>query len=141
MNEIDTSILKFIKKHHVLTLSTCNNGESWCCSCFYAFDDNKLVFTSDEKTQHYKNLIENKNVSGTIHLETNVVGKIRGIQFTGKAEVAEGENLSKAKITYLKRFPFAIFMNTTIWVLQLEFIKMTDNRLGFGKKLVWKRTE
>jgi uncharacterized protein YhbP (UPF0306 family) len=28
-------------------------------------------------------------------------------------------------------------MNTHLWVVKLTMIKMTDNRLGFGKKLIW----
>ncbi len=45
--------------------------------------------------------------------------------------------LSKARWAYLKRFPLAVLMDTHLWVVKLTFIKMTDNRLGFGKKIVW----
>ena len=43
----------------------------------------------------------------------------------------------KAHTSYLKRFPFAILSNTKLWTIRLIGIKMTDNRLGFGKKLYW----
>lgn len=51
----------------------------------------------------------------------------------------EGELADLVKFVYLKRFPFAALMDTTLWVLQIDYAKMTDNRLGFGKKLIWER--
>jgi len=52
-------------------------------------------------------------------------------------EVPEGDLAEKAKVAYLKRFPVAILMKTNLWVVKVRYIKMTDNRLGFGKKLIW----
>ncbi len=72
-------------------------------------------------------------------LETSVVGKIQGIQFSGTLILAEGELLGKVSRAYLKRFPFTALMDTTLWVLTIDYLKMTDNRLGFGKKLIWDR--
>jgi len=140
MNELDEKIVKFITKHHVLTLATAVQNKPYCANCFYAFMHNEkmLVFTSDYETKHIQDAKENQTVAGSIVLETNIVGKIQGIQFTGTLTEPEGELLEIAKHAYLKRFPFAILMKTTLWVLKLDFIKMTDNRLGFGKKLIWK---
>jgi uncharacterized protein len=45
--------------------------------------------------------------------------------------------VEKSKTAYLKRFPVAILMETHLWIVRLTLIKYTDNRLGFGKKLVW----
>ena len=70
-------------------------------------------------------------------METNVIGKIQGIQFRGEMKIPENELASGAKFAYLKKFPFAVIMKTSLWVLHLNYIKMTDNRLGFGKKLIW----
>jgi uncharacterized protein YhbP (UPF0306 family) len=72
-------------------------------------------------------------------LETGIIGKIQGIQFSGMLELAEAEAFEKASSAYLKRFPFAALMDTTLWILPIDYLKMTDNRLGFGKKLVWER--
>jgi uncharacterized protein YhbP (UPF0306 family) len=46
---------------------------------------------------------------------------------------------SSAKTAYLKKFPFAIAAKLDLWVLHLEYVKMTDNRLGFGRKIEWRR--
>jgi uncharacterized protein YhbP (UPF0306 family) len=134
-------IVDFIHKHHVLTLATCIENNPWCANCFYTYlsDKNCFVFTSDDETKHVMDVIENPNVSGSVVLETNVVGKIQGIQFRGKMERPKGELLKKAKKAYLKRFPYAALMKTSLWILHINHIKMTDNRLGFGKKLIWEK--
>ncbi|MDX1315515.1 MAG: hypothetical protein R3356_08440, partial [Eudoraea sp.] len=68
----------------------------------------------------------------------NVVGKIQGIQFEGEAYRPDEKLHKKARKAYLKRFPVAALMNTSLWVVKLNHIKLTDNRLGFGKKLTWR---
>jgi hypothetical protein len=136
---VDSRIIRFFRKHHVLTIATSVGNEPWCANCFYVYleEENALVFTSDSTTRHGKEFLENSLVAGSVVLETMVIGKIRGIQFQGKVSEPEGELLSKAKSAYLKRFPVAVLMDTRLWVVRLSYIKMTDNRLGFGKKLIW----
>jgi uncharacterized protein len=136
---IDKRIIEFFRKHHVLTIATTVDNEPWCANCFYVYleEENSLIFTSDADTRHGKEFMKNPFVAGSVVLETLVIGKIRGIQFQGVISVAEGEILKKAKWAYLKRFPPAALMNTHLWVVKLTAIKMTDNRLGFGKKLLW----
>ena len=136
---IDSRIIRFFRKHHVLTIATSVNNEPWCANCFYVYleYENALVFTTDNDTRHGQEFIKNTMVAGSVVLETMVIGKIRGIQFQGIVSEAEGEILSKARWAYLKRFPPAVLMDTHLWVVKLTLIKMTDNRLGFGKKLIW----
>jgi uncharacterized protein len=139
MEKPDKRITDFIQKHHVLTLATSRENQPWCANCFYTYlkEENMLVFTSDEYTRHVAEASLNPVVAGSIVLETSIVGKIQGIQFTGIMEKPTDEQAKKVKMAYLKRFPFAVLMDTTLWVLKLRTIKMTDNRLGFGKKLFW----
>jgi len=162
----------------VLTLSSVSNAGSWTAHVFYAYmpDHDALVFTTDPGTRHGREMLENPTVSGGIVLETKVVGKIRGVQLTGKTrrsersedpdlsglgdeeterprdqETNEGSSVSRitrhvsrithhaSRIAYLKRFPYAIAAKLDLWVLEMEYVKMTDNRLGFGTKLEWRR--
>jgi len=136
---IDQRIIKFFKKHHVLTIVTTVKNEPWCANCFYTYleDDNLLVFTTDEDTRHGKEFLENPIVAGSVVLETMIVGKIQGIQFQGTVYKPAGAELDKVKSRYLKRFPVAALMDTHLWAVKLTYIKMTDNRFGFGKKLIW----
>jgi uncharacterized protein len=136
---VDSRIIKFFRKHHVLTIATAVVNIPWTANCFYVYleEENALVFTTDPETRHGKEFIKNHNVAGSVVLETLVIGRIRGIQFQGIVKEPEGDLLSKAKWAYLKKFPPAALMDTHLWILKLTHIKMTDNRLGFGKKLMW----
>lgn len=136
-------IIRFLRKHHVLTIATSVNGEPWCANCFYVFlpERNALVFTTSHDTRHGREFLLNSLVAGSVVLETKIIGKIRGVQFQGKATEPEGELLAEAERAYLKRFPVAMLMETNLWIVELTYVKMTDNRLGFGKKLIWKKGE
>ena len=137
---MDTNLSKmhtFLQEHHTLALSTCKDSQSFTCTLFYVYDEvnNRFIVASDEKTQHIQNVLLNEKVSGSVHLETDVVGKIQGIQFLGRMQKSEDKKL------YFKKFPYALAMNPTLWSIEVDFFKFTDNRLGFGKKLTWTREE
>lgn len=130
---LDKPIVTFIRKHHLLTLASSCENVPYCASCFYAFvpEDSSFIIASDEKTRHTKEALANAHVAGTIALETRIVGKIQGVQFTG---VFKKASLSDQK-AYFKRFPYAIAMNPHLWRIEVEYLKFTDNTLGFGTKL------
>jgi uncharacterized protein YhbP (UPF0306 family) len=104
---IDERIIRFFKKHHVLTIATSVNNEPWCANCFYVYleDENALVFTTDSETRHGKEFLKNKIVAGSVVLETPIIGKIRGIQFQGIVSEPEGELSEKAENYILNGFP------------------------------------
>ncbi len=135
----DERIYKFIKKHHVLTLATAMENEPYTAHCFYAFDteNNRVICSSDFDTRHAKEALKNNLVAGGIVLETNTIGKIQGLQFQGIMTPLTDENLRIGKKIYLKKFPYARLMDTTLWEIRFTFLKLTDNNLGFGKKLIW----
>lgn len=130
---------KFIAKHHVLTLSTSSNNLPWACSCFYVFypDGNYFIITSDEQSRHISEGLRQPMVSGTIALETKVIGRIQGIQFEAELIRPDGELLKRIRRAYLLKFPIAALHPAPFWALKLLTAKMTDNRLGFGRKLYW----
>ena len=141
IKELDKKIITFLKKHHVMTLATAENNIPWCCTCFYVFDEKTIKFfvTSDHKTRHVKEVLMQPMVSGVVALETTMVGKIQGIQFSGiMNELGEDEYSNTRKI-YIKRFPVASLVKLQLWSIIPDFIKFTDNRLGFGKKMIWQR--
>ena len=137
---VDKRIVRFLKRHHVLTIATTVNGEPWCANCYYAYlgDENVFVFTTDPDTRHGQEFLKNSFVAGSVVLETKMIGKIRGVQFQGNVSEPQGTLFEKANTAYLKRFPVAVLMETHLWTVRPTILKMTDNRLGFGKKLIWK---
>ena len=137
---IDQKFIDFIKEHHVLTLATMEREQPYTSNAFYVYleEENMFVFTSDKKTRHGGEMLSNPKVAANIVLETKQVGKIQGLQITGVVQELSGELLSKAKKRYLKKYPYAVLKLETLWGLKVNFFKLTDNRLGFGKKLIWK---
>ena len=138
--EIDKRIEGFIAEHHVLTLATATPcGEPYCCNAFYAYDkaSGAFIFTTELSTHHGKMMAENERVAASILLESRTVGKIQGLQITGKVKPA----IDGDKMRYIKDFPYAVVADLSLWRLEAEMMKFTDNRLGFGKKLIWQRSE
>lgn len=136
-NPIPEEILRFVARHHVLTLATVCDGVAWCANCFYAFDKRRGVwlFSSDPATRHGAEMTDNPVVAASIVLETRVVGCVQGLQITGRVRVADDEG----RKCYLKRFPYAAVADLHLWELEPTELKLTDNTLGFGKKLRWNR--
>lgn len=138
---MDEKIIKYIKKNKVLTIATSVDNFPYCAICFYVFDEQSttLIFLSDITTKHITDALTNNKVAGTITTEVVTVAKIQGIQFTG--EFINPDEIQEASFyeKYYSKFPFAKAKPSPIWGVQLSSIKMTDNTLGFGKKLLWDR--
>ncbi|NJK97480.1 MAG: hypothetical protein HC905_23540 [Bacteroidales bacterium] len=98
-----------------------------------------FVLTSDFETRHIQEALINTYVSGSVVMESDIPTKVQGLQFEGKLRILEQALANKAKQAYLKRFPMSALQNTTLWFLEVSYLKYTDNRLGHGNKLVWKR--
>jgi uncharacterized protein YhbP (UPF0306 family) len=140
MPTVPDKIIRFIREHHVMTLATCSVSSPQCSNLFYAYDEAENVFivASDETTEHMTNAVQNPRIAGSIVVETKTVGKIQGLQFKGTIEPADDD---AAASTYLKAFPYARMMSPRLWRIFPQFMKLTDNRLGFGKKLEWQLNE
>ena len=136
---IDRRITDFIARHHVLTLSTVADGMPHCCNLFYAYDPQRNLFavTSSDETLHARQARQNPRIAASVVLETRVVGKVQGLQIRGTMMPAEAETLPSVRKVYLGRFPYAAAVKLELWTIRPEFMKLTDNRLGFGKKIVW----
>jgi len=132
LDKIDT----FLQEHHVLSLATCSQTEPSACNLFYTYDKdtNSFIVASSEDTNHIQHILQNSLVAGTVVLETKTIGKIQGVQFKGEFVSLEDSSLKKL---YFKTFPYALAMNPKLWQIKINYFKMTDNRLGFGKKIIW----
>jgi hypothetical protein len=135
-------IVAFLAEHHVLTLATARDGAPWCAHAYYAYMEgrNRFVIASDPETRHMRELLDtaHRRAAWAVALETKIVGKVRGIQCAGRLVALEGAALAEAKAAYLGRFPVARMMpRLDLWGLEPESLKLTDNRLGFGTKVLW----
>jgi len=133
-------IVDFIASQKAFTLATCAEGVPWCASCYYAFDPEgmRLIFMSSIGARHIREMMGNSSVAGSILPDRSAIGRIKGVQFTGIGTrcdaLPDGKEL---RDTYLRRHPFAKAMEGECFAVELHSVKMTDNTLGFGKKLLW----
>lgn len=141
MNQPDQRITRFLKSHQVLTLATSCDNRPWCAHCYYVYLEEEvgLIITSDLETRHIREALANTQVAGSVVLESDIAGKVQGIQFDGRLKVIDSAMMNRARISYMKHFPMAALQNTNLWFLEISFIKYTDNRLGPGNKLFWRR--
>ena len=139
--EFPKKITTFLKEHHVITIATCKDSQPWCFNAFYVFDEETqaFIFTSHNDTRHVQEALKNATVAGSVVLETSNVAKVQGLQFTGEMHLCEGSQETRANKLYIRRFPFATLAPKTLWQIEIVTAKMTDNTLGFGKKLTWER--
>ncbi len=136
MDENLKKVISFLEKHHVLSLATYGEDGLSVCNLFYVFDEQTVSFViaSSDKTLHVQNILKDNSIAGSVVLETKEIGKIQGLQFKGSFESLKDKNLKKL---YFKNFPYALALNPTLWQIKVEYFKLTDNRLGFGKKIIW----
>ncbi|SUB81310.1 Uncharacterized protein conserved in bacteria [Pragia fontium] len=141
MNSDIKAISRYLAKNHVVTLCTTSGTDLWCASCFYLFDRQSmgLIMMSETHTRHSEMALANPQVAGTIAAQTKNIALIQGIQYKGRLNLLLGEEETKARQLYVARFPVAKVATAPLWLLSLDEIKMTDNKLGFGKKLFWQR--
>ena len=128
-----------MKSNKSFTLATSLNDIPYCATCFYAFDEAtfSIIFLSDETTRHISEALSNPKVAGTIVSNVTTVAKIQGIQFVGQLVALSSEQEQEDYAIYYRKFPFAKTRPSSIWRIQLQWIKMTDNTLGFGSKVIW----
>lgn len=98
-----------------------------------------LVFKTDNDSRHMQEALNQEFVAGTVLPDKQKTGVVKGIQFQGKMVTEDESILERAKKKYYKKFPFAKVMEGEIAVVELTLVKLTDNKLGFGKKLLWER--
>ena len=132
-------IWTFIHGQTVLNIATAVNNDPYCASCFYFFDEkNKLlVFKSKKDSRHITDLLTQPKVAGTILPDQHNPRIVKGIQFQGNLIFPNQKLRTDTKEKYYNKFPYARAVSGHIWIIQLDFIKMTDNQLGFGKKVIW----
>lgn len=134
-------IQEFILKEYVLSLSTCRDNVPYAAVCFYAFDEKnaQLIFSSKEKTRHIQDALLNAQVAGTILPSRMVKGVVTGLQFSGS--IRKATDHKEINSIYYNKFPFARLIEGELWVIELQEIKMTNNKLGLKKQYEWKRNK
>lgn len=142
MKPLPDPIRALLDEHHVLSLAVCFGDVPWAANAFYAFDDagKRLLLLGSRDTRHGEMMLANRYAAGTIAGQQRVIAEVRGLQFYGPARILEDDGERQAALDlYYRRFPEARGMVAPAWEIQLLQLKLTDNRLGFGTKILWDR--
>tara|TARA_B100000902_G_scaffold153568_1_gene150095 strand:- start:12203 stop:12622 length:420 start_codon:yes stop_codon:yes gene_type:complete len=139
---MDSSIVNFINDNHILTLATSNGNVPYCSNLFYFYEheSNSLIFSSDSNTRHVREFLKNDIVSASIIFDTCEVNNIRGLQIVGSMVDLNAKEANIYRDKYILKFPYAVNMKLELWKLEMNYIKMTDNRVKFGHKIIWEKT-
>lgn len=139
-----TSIDKFIEKQTCASICCVDEYNlPYCFTCFYSYnsEDTLLYYKTTADTHHSVLLLKNPSVAGAIQPDKLNLLKIKGVQFEGIVLPNDHLLTKNASSHYYKKHPVALTMPGEIWTIQINSIKFTDNTLGFGSKLKWKRVE
>lgn len=135
-------LIRYLKKQHVLSLCATDGDDMWSANCFYIFNETRMAFwlMTEPDTRHGQLMLANPRIAGTVNGQPKTVLLIKGVQYRGRIQLLSGEQETLARQAYQKRFPVAKKVSAPLWEITLDEVKMTDNALGFGKKIVWTRS-
>ena len=136
------TLIELLNSSSVLCLATSGEQGPHATPLFYAYRENplQLIFLSDPKTRHMKEIHAHPQVSAGISPEPESLGGIRGIQLWGTVEFPSDPSVPST--LYFKRFPQARFYHRLhpqhrFAILEVKTARLIDNRLGFANKKEW----
>ena len=137
-------IKQFLADHTTLTLATvAADGRPQAAPLFFAeTDELALIFISEQKARHSKNIAANNAVAATIYADGQQWQTIRGLQIEGICSPLAGQAAKTARAIYLQKFSFIqqnkllrVMLNTvTFYQITPGWIRLIDNSRGFGHK-------
>jgi len=143
----DPAVIEVLAETTTLALATAGpGGRPFATPVFFAPDEDlALIFFSDPDTLHVRHVLERSEASGTIYPATGDWTQIRGLQLAGRVErIHPGDAWEAAWAAYVRKFPFVADLRPLVdagWLLAFvpSWIRVIDNRRGFGFKLEWLR--
>jgi len=137
-------ILALLAETQALTLATHDpDGMPRATPVFFAFDDQAtLIFLSERDAQHCRNLEREPFVAAALYPEVSDWRELRGLQIKGVARIVSTPDRKAALAIYAARFPFVdsladIIDRSEIYDLRPHWVRLIDNRRGFGFKREW----
>jgi hypothetical protein len=131
-----------------MTLATSSpGGDPHAAPVYFAADETlRLYFFSDPQSQHSLDLSKNARAAAAIYPECRDWQEIRGLQLHGEVRpVPPGPEWDAAWKLYAVKFPFvtglkAIVERNALYAFIPRWVRLVDNRRGFGFKQEWDLT-
>lgn len=141
---MDKRIIEFIMKQTCTSICCAGeNGNPYCFSCFYAFNPavGLLYYKSSPDSYHSKLIQSSPEIAATILPDKLNRLMPKGIQLQGRVLELLHPMATNASTIYYKKYPIAMAIKGEVFTISLTQIKMTDNSLGIGKKILWNRND
>ncbi|NOZ48419.1 MAG: pyridoxamine 5'-phosphate oxidase [Chloroflexi bacterium] len=140
----------FLDAHNTLSLATVDeDGRPHACALFYVCGpDLTLYFLSDPTTAHAHHLQNGARVAVTVENNNQDWKQIRGLQMHGIAfPCSEPDEEEIARELYQSRFPTVATAEmlagplgrARYYKILPTWLRLIDNRKGFGHKEEWRR--
>ena len=127
-----------------MTLATTGVGGPHAAPVYFASGETlRLYFFSEETSQHSRDIASDPRAAAAIYPEGQDWQDIHGLQLRGEViAVAPGAEWESAWEHYVAKFPFAaglkeIVRRNRLYVFAPDWIRLVDNRRGFGFKKEW----
>lgn len=128
-----------------LTLATVGaGGRPHAAPVYFAPDERlRLYFFSSPDSQHSLDLRDDPRAAAALYPATDTWQDIRGLQLRGEVRaVPSGPEWEAAWAHYAGKFPFVreleeAVLQTQMYVFIPEWVRLVDNRQGFGFKREW----
>ncbi len=139
---IDNTIIEFLESQTCATICCLDEqNRPWCFSCYFIFnpEEGLLYFKSSPGANHSSMMKKIPLIAGTVLPDKLNKLRVRGIQFEGIVLDSMDRLTKGASLYYHKKNPLALAIPGEVWTIQVNYIKMTDSAMGFGKKITWSR--
>lgn len=103
----------------------------------------EFFFFSDPSSQHGRDLEANQLAAAALYPESEGWQTIRGLQMRGQAHILDrGPEWEVGWEIYQRKFPFVsglkpIVARNAMYIFKPEWVRLVDNRRGFGFKQEW----
>lgn len=118
------------------------DGLPYCAPVFYVWDNSKnyFIIKSSATTKHFTGAVSTGIVAGSVLPDVTEITHIQGLQFTGTCKVpSDTEEELLVRKQYYSQYPIGKLIDGDFLIMTPEKFKFTDNRMGFGKKLLWEK--
>lgn len=128
-----------------MTIATSgSDGEPHAAAVYFVCDKQlNFFFFSSPQSQHSRDISDQPRAAATIHPECFEWQDIRGLQLRGTiTPIKDQSEWHQAWKLYQIKFPFVsdleeILTRNLLHKLRPDWIRLVDNRRGFGFKLEW----
>lgn len=139
----ESALRKYLQEESVLCLATYGVDGPYSTPLFYTptADPRTLLFVSDPRSLHGRHLAHDPRAAAGIYTTGACVAEIRGAQLRGWAMAAPSAEEAALRTLYVERFPEASVAlgqgGHRCYRFVWDWAKWTDNREGFGTKVVF----